>query len=51
MADFPMFDFVAISKRVLFVVLFAYFVSKVIAAVQKLDAEELKSHSLHSNIN
>ena len=37
--------FISFSKAVVFVALFAFFVSRVITAVKKLDHKELYAHS------
>ena len=47
MADFPLYNLIALSKKVLFIILFAYFASKVINAVEKLNNKEIISHSFY----
>ena len=46
MTDF-IYNFVPLSKKVLFLGLFAYFLSQIGSAVRKLDEKELVSHSFY----
>ena len=41
MAGFCLSNWVGVTKKLIFVALFAFFVSKVIAAVEKLNEKEL----------
>ena len=47
MVHFLSSNCVGLPKKMLFVALFAYFVSKVITAVEKLNDKEFVSHSLY----